>query len=174
MRSHGLPRSSGRHAQIRVGCFPPFYIVTFLSSVKMNPSGRNHQKPITQGCSPRRGRPFVRVLIRIYVRSCSVSVSVVFVVYYNTLVYSRNHGLTLNMSTPPPLHPSLLHPYTLVHRCCTLLHSAALLHSALLHRYCTLLYSNPTPLCSTPPLLHSALIPATLLDSTLERATARG
>jgi hypothetical protein len=58
MLSHGLPRSSGRLAQIRVSGFSPPLSSLHFKSV---PSRRNHKKPITYGSGPHRGRALVRV-----------------------------------------------------------------------------------------------------------------
>ena len=48
MRSHGLPRSSGRHAQIRVSGLFPLAVKVLFSFVLRS----NRQKPITSGLDP--------------------------------------------------------------------------------------------------------------------------
>ena len=48
MRSHGLPRSSGRHAQLRVSGLSPLGLLQFYSVLLRS----NPQKPITSGLDP--------------------------------------------------------------------------------------------------------------------------
>ena len=96
--SHGLPRSSGRLAQIRVSGFSLLYHRYISSQLRQDAITRSRSHTVRptswSGHRPCPNKPYIH-----YVRSSSVCVgkcSVRRVLY--TLSSTRNHGLTLNMS----------------------------------------------------------------------------